>query len=121
MSDILAPRIIHFHQTSDAGPVDGGMTVEYYELRFPWMARQLAWEYKIHAKRQAAMSRTREYTGLELPPLDVEYAEAFVDIFPSVVMYEGNKLIYVYFYQTTSEQIPLTEWVLPFAEALKTE
>ena len=121
MSDILAPRIIHFHQNGDAGPVDGGMTVEYYELRFPWMARQLAWEYRIHAQRQAAMSRTREYTGLELPPLDVEYAEAFVDIFPSVVMYEGNKLIYVYFYQTTSKQIPLTEWVLPFAEVLKTE
>ena len=121
MSDILAPTIIHFHQTGDAGPVDGGMTVEYYELRFPWMARQLAWEYKIHAKRQAAMSRTREYTELRLPPLDVEYAEAFVDIFPSVVMYEGNKLIYVYFYQTTPKEIPLDEWVLPFAEVLQAE
>lgn len=121
MSDILAPRIIHFRQTGDAGPVDGGLTVEYYELRFPWMAGQLAWEYKMHAKGRALQSRTREYTELSLPPLDVEYAEAFIDIFPSVVMYEGNKLIYVYFYQTDPSPLTLEEWVVPFAEALKTE
>ncbi len=121
MSDILAPQIIHFHQAGDAGAVDGGMTVEYYELRFPWMARHLAWEYKMYAKRNMWMSKTRTYTELDLPPLDVEYAEAFTDVFPSVVMYEGNKLIYVYFYQTTPKQIPIEEWVIPFAEALKSE
>lgn len=118
-SDFLAPVILHFKQTGDAGSVDGGLMVEYYELRYPRMADQLAWEYKMYARRQASMSRTREYTELELPPLDVDYAAAFTDIFPSVVLVKGNKLLYTYFYQTDQTPLSLEEWVVPFAEALQ--
>ena len=53
-----------------------------------------------------------------LPDLGVDYAVAYTDIFPTVVLAEGDKAVKFYFYDT-NESVDYVEMAEIYAEALK--
>lgn len=117
-SDLLAPRNITWseHAGVETGEmryrITGGLEVEYYEMAAPflagWMARELTpWR-----------STGPRYEVLEPPPLDVDYAAAFVDVFPTVVLQKENEVLRASFYQTSEETLALEEWAAILADSL---
>lgn len=111
-SDPLAPVTISLKQVGSCGGFSGGLTVEYYELRSPFLARRLADEYMRLAKGGS------HYDVLPLPDLGVDRADGYTDLFPTVVLVEGSRLLRVTLWQTGSSQIPLEDWTAAYARAL---
>lgn len=121
-SNWLAPQIVSFWQTGkiqkEGRTIDGGLTVEYYRVRWPWLARRLAKEYQKIDK-----ARNRKYYGeLDCPSaqsLNVDYAAAYTALFPTVTLARDDVMLRVYFYQTREPALPLEEWAAVFAAGLK--
>ena len=111
-SDPLAPVTISLKQVGSCGGFSGGLTVEYYELRTPFLARRLADEYMRLAKGGS------HYDVLPLPDLGVDRADGYTDIFPTVILVEDCRLLRVTLWQTGSRQIPLEDWTAAYARAL---
>lgn len=117
----LAPQVISFWQTGkiqkEGQAIDGGLTVEYYRVRWPWLARRLAKEYQKIDK-----TRNRKYYGeLDCPSaqsLGVDYAAAYTALFPTVVLVKDDVMLRVYFYQTRQPALPLAEWAAVFAHSI---
>jgi hypothetical protein len=63
----------------------GGLVVDYYETKTPWLAKKLADELHHTARREA-----RSYEDLPAPQLDVDSVVAFRGLFPSIIMVKGN-------------------------------
>lgn len=111
-SDPLAPVTISFEQVGRCGSFSGGLTVEYYQLRSPFLARRLADEYMRLAKGGS------HYDVLTLPDLGVDRADGYIDLFPTVVLVEDCRLLRVTLWQTGSSQLPLEDWAAAYARAL---
>lgn len=120
-SNWLAPSIIELHQTAqvkmaDGSLLDGGLNITYFDCRWNWMAESLAKERQLYDKRRSS----KHYQLLELPDYDVDYAIAYNDIFPTVILVEDNRMLRVSFYQTSSNYtMPLEEWVPIFIKDIK--
>lgn len=117
-SDLLARRMIEWHEHASVQLSEtryrttGGLEVEYYEMAAPFLARWMARELTPWR------STGPYYEVLEPPALDVNYAAAFVDVFPTVVLQKGNEVLRASFYQTSEETIPLEDWARVMAESL---
>lgn len=118
----LAPQRVSFWQTGkiqkEGRVIDGGLTVEYYQMRWPWLARRLAQEYQ---KIDKARNR-KYYQPLDCPTaqsLGVDYAAAYTALFPTVVLVKDDVMLRVYFYQTREPALPLEEWAAVFAAGLE--
>lgn len=59
-----------------------------------------------------------DWKELPLPDLGVDYAVAYTDIFPTVVLAEGDKAVKFYFYDTNGS-VDYVEMAEIYAEALK--
>ncbi len=119
--NFLAPTIIHLNQNGrmekdGVTVLDGGFEVTYLDCRFDWMAEQ----YGKEALRHYARSPFRdELTYLELPELDVDYAVAFRDIFPTIILAKDGKVLELEFYQTGSHsKLEIGEIARVMAEGL---
>jgi len=118
--DWLAPQIISFHQTGtlrkDGDIVfKGGLVVDYYETKTPWLAKQLADE--LYRK---ARFNTKSYEELPSPQVDVDSVLAFKAIFPTIILVKGNQVVKVELYQSIEKnQWTLQEWAEVFANSLK--
>jgi len=87
-----------------------------HEAASPWIARAIAHEYFRTDKR------SRNYEQLDLPPLDVDYAAAYMDSIhlPTIVIQNENKVIHAAFYQTSQDyEMTLGEWAGILAESIK--
>ncbi len=118
----LAPQAISLWQTGsvqgEGQSLSGGLTVEYYRARWPWLARRLAKEYQRLDK-----ARNRDYyADLDCPSaqeLGVDYAAAYTAVFPTATLVKGNVMLRVYFYQTKDPALPLSQWIAVFADGLR--
>ena len=120
-SDLLSPTIINVSQIGsvdlgDGSKLEGGLEIDYYVTAAPWVARQLAREQQAKDRR----SEKYYYLPLEIHALDVEYAVAYSAVFPTLIMVDGNRMIRILFYQTSSSyNMPFDEWAIVFAEHFK--
>ncbi|QOR36514.1 DUF2812 domain-containing protein [Clostridium sp. 'deep sea'] len=118
-SDWLAPKIIKYHETASVvlknnQYLQGGLLVDYYETIAPNLAREIARELKLQEKK------SKNYTEYNLADLDVDYAVAYANIFPTVIIQKGTKVIKATFYQTSNDYtMQLNEWVQIVANSLK--
>jgi len=101
---------------SDGRILDGGLYVDYHETVSPFLAKRLAMEYYQKDKRE------KNYEALKAPNLSVDFVVAYNNNvhFPTIVIQEGNKVVHVSFYQTSSNYtMELEEWSSIVAESIK--
>ena len=115
-SDWVAPRYIVYNEhaeikRADGKMIDGGLYVEYCELRNPTLARLCAEEfYRLDRFKRRPF---RSLDPLEAPKLEADYVVAYRnDVhFPTVIIQRGNIVVHADFYQTSSNyEMPLDEW-----------
>lgn len=117
-SDWLAPRNVKWWEhagvvlADGVTRIEGGLEVEYHQMAAPFLARWMASE--LTPRR----STGPYYAELELPPLDVDYAAAFVDVFPTVVLQKGDRVLLASFYQTSEHRLELAQWAAILADSL---
>ena len=119
-SDLLAPRCMEYNEhaavrRADGKLIDGGLYVEYCELRSPAAARICARElYRLDRLKMFRWDRLKKYYDvLEPPELDADYVTAYLNDthFPTVIIQKGNTVVKALFYQTSSDyKMPLEEW-----------
>lgn len=109
--DWLAPRLFGYNEEAsvrkaDGSLIDGGLYVEYYELRNSSLAKQLVRELYWFDKIQ------KHFDPITTPTLTADYAVAYLDNlhFPRVIIRKENVVVRAYFYQTSQYKIPLEEW-----------
>ena len=93
-SDLLAPDVIEFWEHGETRLEDGSMMtgvliVNYAELAFPFLAKQLAQDYiSLDNGRGSG-----EAYSLTVP--GVEFAVAYTNIYPTLVMHSGTRTVRV--------------------------
>ena len=120
-ADWLAPYSADWSENAqikrtDGSVLDGGLYVDYHETINPWIAKRLALEYYRRDKRG------KNFSKLETPVLDVDYAVAYMDDthFPSIVIQKGNIVLHATFYQTSSNyRLELDEWATIMAKSIR--
>ena len=100
----------------DGRVLSGGLEVIYHETKAPWIAKRLAREYLLKGKE----SKEFELLELQLENLDQVIAFDSTLHFPSIILREGNKILYARFYTNGSDtvQYELEEWAGILAECL---
>jgi hypothetical protein len=120
-SDWLAPYNIDWAEHArisrpDGTVLEGGLYVDYHETIAPWIAKGLALEYYRRDKRGS------RFAPLDTPPLDTDYAAAYINGtgFPTLVIQEGNVVLHVTFYQTSSSgRLAPEEWMYFVADSIR--
>lgn len=118
-SDWLAPTVIHWAEIatvglSDGRTVSGGLYVDYYKTISPWFAQEAVRETLRLAQH------SKYYEEYSLSDLDVDYAVAYQDIFPILLIQDGSIMIKAQFYQTSPNyEIPLDEWAQLMAASIR--
>jgi len=120
MSDVLAPVVIHMNENStfrqtDGNSVSGGMDVDYYELKTPWLAKVLAHEFIRYDK----IRNWRRFEELEAPGLDADFVYAYEEVFPTLVIVEDNVMIRVRGYLTGMRGANMAEWGQVMLDSIK--
>ncbi len=120
-SDPLAATVIEYCEHArltlpDGDSFSGGLDVQYYDTRAPFLARQLLREIQLDARL-----RRGKYTTFPLPDLPVDEAVGYYDIgthFPVVLLRRGSTVLWARFYQAGKDTIPLEVWVGALAESI---
>ncbi len=104
--NFLAPTIIRLNQTGrierdGVTVLDGGYEVTYLDCRFDWMAAAYARDAYRYYSRNAFRE---ELTPLPLPELEADYAVAFTNIFPTVILAKDGKVMELEFYHSGKGQ-----------------
>ena len=105
----------------DGTEFNGGLYVDYIETTSPWVARQMAREYVRFDKWKNFWDYlwgNSRYTDLSLPDLGVDYAAAYTEYFPTVVLAEGNQVVHLYFYDV-NDSVNYLDLAQIYADALK--
>lgn len=115
-TDWLAPAAVDWRENAtirrtDGTVLSGGLSVDYYEMRTPWLAREVAQEYA----RMKKWKKNYEPIGEEELGIGgrFDYAAAYYDEIhmPNVVIQQGCRVIHVTFYQVNEgEVLPVSEW-----------
>lgn len=123
-SDLLAPVYVSFSQRGAVYQdgicqFEGTIDVTYMETRAPWIAQTLAEDFQTRDE-SFWHKRVNRYKELELPELDVDYAAAWEHLLPAFVIADGNKVVYVYYYQSSGgDELTLEEITKMYADSLK--
>lgn len=123
-SDLLAPVYVSFSQRgavyqNGICQFQGDIDVTYIETRAPWIAQKLAVDFQTRDE-SFWHKKVNRYKELELPELDVDYAAAWEHLLPAFVIADGNKVVYVYYHQSSGgEELTLNEITKMYAESLK--
>ena len=110
-SDFLAPLAVNYNEhaavrTADGRLLDGGLYVDYIELRSPALAKEALRElYRINR-------HLRRFTPMEAPALDCDEVQAYTDNthFPNLLLRKGNVVARVMFYQTGAYKLSVEQW-----------
>lgn len=115
-SDVLAPLIIEYTQNGDLDRegfhLSGGLGVTYIEARNEWLAKELVREFIRDGRG------SKHYKLLELSLEGIDQCEAFVDIFPTVVLRKGNTVVRAEFYHSSENKISLEQWAGTIAASI---
>ena len=120
-SSWLAPSFIEFDQAgtvkNEEKTVQGGIHVEYYRTLSPVLAHLLAKELQWYDKK--GPSHWEAIPTPSAQELEVDSVAGYTAIFPTLVMVEGEKVLKVFFFQTSpTSTMPLEEWAPIFAQSL---
>ena len=120
-SDLLSPVNFEWDEVGevihpDGRILSGGLEVIYHETKAPWIAKRLAREYRLKGRE----SKEFERLTLEMEELDQVVAFTTSLHFPSVILREGNKVLFARFYTNGSDTVnyELEEWAGLLAECL---
>ena len=110
-SDFLTPLTVTYNEhatvkTAEGRILDGGLYVEYIELRSPRLAKEALRElYRMNR-------HLRRYTPMEAPALDCDEVQAYMDNthFPNLLLRKGNVVARVMFYQTGANKLSVEQW-----------
>lgn len=116
-SDLLAPRCIEYNEharvkKADGNYIDGGLYVDYCELRNQGLAHLLLQE-------MCRMDKMKKgFQMIDAPVLDVDEVIAYMNDlhWPTVIIRKGNVVAKAYFYQLSSsyamtiEEMSIEEW-----------
>ena len=116
-SDALAPECVDWNEEGTVTLPDGEtfqihIYVEYYRTRSPHLARMLAVECS-HSSRYSVLGvLARALAGkpedrLELPPLDADYACAYRDHFPYIILQKGDTVVCATYFTFGNENAPV--------------
>jgi len=115
-SDVLAPLIIEYTQNGELDGegihLSGGLGVTYIEARNERLAKELVREFVRHGKG------SKYYKPLELSLDGVDHCEAFIDMFPTVVLRKGNVVVRADFYHSSENKISLEQWAGTIAASI---
>lgn len=111
-SDWLAPVCIEFNehakiQRADGTFLDGGLYVEYCELKNPTLAKLMAQElYRLDKIK-------KRFQLIDTPELEADYVIAYSNDlhWPTVIIQKGNVVLKAFFFQTSQTYtMPYGEW-----------
>ena len=119
-SDWIAPRCIEYNEhatvkSSDGKIIDGGLYIDYCELRNPKLAKVLAQEFYRIDKMKKGVELT------DIPDLQADYVIAYFNNlhFPTVIIQKGNIVVKVYFFQNSANYtMPIEEWAEMICDSL---
>lgn len=97
----------------DGSIKDGNLTVYYHEMSCPLLAEIVAWEFKRDAKN------SRHFEELSLPELGIDHAEAYTDIFTTVLLREGSTVLVASYMQYDEAPLSLEQWAQTLADSIK--
>lgn len=118
--DWLAPRCVSYNENAevrlaDGRTLDGGLYVDYFELKNPGLAKLLLKElYRLDRMKKG-------FTLLETPRLAADEAFTYLDElhFPTVLLRKGPIVVRAYFYQSSEEKpLSLEDWTGLLCESL---
>ena len=119
-SDLLAPRFLSYNEyatvkKADGQPMDGGLYVDYLELRSPALAREALRElYRLERFRN-------HVTPTDAPTLNADEVIACTGVLhtPSLFIRKGHIVAHISFYQFSSAYtMPVEEWGKKLCESL---
>ncbi len=121
-SSLLTKQQIRLRQSGqvvqgDTVTLSGSLDVEYYELRTPWLARELFWELRQKAERNATDS-TQNTPEL---PTEREYFYLNEYRFPTLLLLKGNQVTVIELLQYTQDAaktVPVEQWAMEEAQKL---
>lgn len=125
-SDLLSPVNFEWDEAGkvthpDGRVLSGGLEVIYHETKAPWIAKRLAREYLLKGKEGKEFELLElDSEALQTEELDQVIAFTTTLHFPSVILREGNKVLYARFYTNGSDtmKLSLEEWAGMLAECL---
>jgi len=115
---LISPKSIIWREAADFRLPDcidtgGNLTLYYYEMSCPLLAKLLAWEIMHDAKED------KYFKKLTSPDIEADYIAAYTDHFPHVLIRQGNKVIEASFFPYGNADIPLEHWASALAESIK--
>ena len=125
-ASIMADEIIDLRQygtiVSDEGTaVIGGLVINYIHSKSEFFARRAAREMTFTISRRGGSWFGSKNEEISLPELNVDYAAAYNDIFPTVILQKGKQIVKAYYYSFSDDNyyIPLEQWVEAIAQSLQ--
>ena len=116
-SDLLAPVIIEYGENGDIDTADGlhisgGLDITYIEARTEWLAKEMFREFRNDGRTSS------HYAPLELSLKGMDQCEAFMDIFPTVILRKGSTVLRAEFYYTSDVDLSVEQWAGVIAESI---
>ena len=114
-SDWIAPVNYEWDETAELttkdGKISGSIAITYHETLSPWLAQKIAEQYVRND------DQSKYYHELDLPELDVSYAEAYNNYGFTVVLQDENKVIrMVSFLQNPDDSNAYALWAEKMAQ-----
>lgn len=117
-NSVLAPRCIYYDEfaemkTAEGNRIEGGLQVEYYEMRSEGAAKLLETELYRFAKSQ------RNFEPMEAPALHADSVRAYRDYFPTVLIRKGSIVVKADYVQTSGNNgQPFAEWTSVLCDSI---
>ena len=115
-SDLLAKRMISlktwYEGDLNGEKFDGFIIASYYEMRSEALAKSL------YAEIRNSTHRARHYTELEYPELETDEEFYYIDISPTLILRNDNKVLKVTFSNYGGFE-DSEHWLKTFAESIK--
>lgn len=116
-STMLAPTIIEWKEygdliTDDGIPFHGGIIIDYYETRSPWLARGLVDDFMYEHEKHDG------FQILSAPDIDVDYVVCYDSIYPVVLIQHGNIFVRAIVSLEYQDENAAEEWALLMADRL---
>lgn len=116
----FAPEIVEWNEHGeillpDGTTYDGILRITYYEARYPWLAEGLWNDLYRDAEDQ------RHFSLLPAPELEVDNVVCYNNIYPTILIRQGNMVVQAQIGLEYKDQYLLDQWAQRMAEMLKAE
>jgi len=115
-STLLVPRQVKLRQFGEMMEgetvlLEGHLQVDYYELPAQWLAEML------YRELLRADQTSKYYHEMELPELATAQEAAYSELFPTLLLQDGKRVLHVTLSQFSEEKnLPLEQWSAIMAE-----